>query len=276
MLDLNRETCLFFSHLVQACCEKDKCKNIYRIYLAPLFLNAPCSFGIIHIMCVKWRYLLKNNIRCLPPAAPLPTSPAQILRSRPRFHRLSLACSAPHSSNWSSTTCSDGVWLLLCSLGRNCPCTGSLPGCCGCLPAGGHIACLLSRKVWHSTTLLIAFSLWLNAWPLRMVATEKREWYELSDHWQGRRMVTNSLQLDAHLSNKCFSSNCFSDGEHEISAWGIQSSKLVGHHKLFLLYTVTHPCFCSFSALPGTHSGYFDNSIANQIKNSSHQVYHWI
>ena len=178
--------------------------------------------------------------------------------------------------NWSSTTCSDGVWLLLRSLGRHCPCAGSLPGCCGCLPAGWHIACLLSGKVWHSNTLLIAFSLWLNAWPLRMVATEKREWYELSDHWQGIRMVTNCLQLDAHLSNKCVSSNCSSDGEHEISARGRQFSKLVGHHKLFLLYTVTHPCFCSFSALPGTHSGYFDKSIANQIKDSSHQVYHWL
>merc|ERR1712080_142112 len=43
--------------------------------------------------CCEYRVTQTLPARCLPPAAPLPTSPVQILRPRPRFHRWSPAAS---------------------------------------------------------------------------------------------------------------------------------------------------------------------------------------
>ena len=101
-------------------------------------------------------------------------------------------------TTFSSLTSADGVWLFLCSPGGYCACSCSLSGSGCCFPVGRSVACLLPGKVLFSID-----SDYSSPSP-RMVATEKREWYELSDHWQGRRMVTNSLQLNAHRANFAF------------------------------------------------------------------------
>ena len=177
-----------------------------------------------------------------------------------QFH-LPWSQSQPHScptSGWTLPNCNssyfnvlDGVWLLLCPVGGHSTCSCSLPCSGRCFPVGRGTACLLPGKVLLSSDLE-------NIFPSpssRMVATEKREWYELSDHWL--RASSESLRHMPILA----------------VLWKVVWKRKVWNFVLRSSYTTTCSpvtllsCVC---LLFPTH--YFDNSIVKQI----HPVAIWL